>query len=1100
MKKPWAALATLLVLMLGTTLSADDTDVFSGTTINVPPNVLIIFDSSGTMNDPINSNPYDPATNYASLLTAMGRGQFAVTENIVYYISGYTGGGHENPVYSTFPPPATKKSPMPTPLDWSSGTYCSSAKTALSSNGWWMGNVDILDSTICSGVNYKLYTGRYINYLTYQKYSGAAASSPAKIDILRNVMDTILGSIQDGTVRFGLMMFNRTQQGQGGEVIAPVGSTDDYVMSQIDAEIMARKSQLVSDTPLAECLAEAGLYYAGRQPWSSNLDQPDYVSPVQYWCQKNYVIILTDGQPTSDQGVNNRSQDIFNNRDTKTGVALSQYFGKVIGNYDGEDDDVTADAYGGTHMLDDVAKFLYEGDILLGESDSNGHPFGESDPAQSIRTFAVGFDAATDFTYLNKVVDRNHGRGGNSLDQAYTARNATELTTALQATLAAILEANSSFIAPVVPVNKINKVYSGNSVYLSLFKPDATDPFWIGNLKKFGIDSYGVLRDRFGNNAADANGQILATATSCWQKFSEDSGADASETDKGGAGRVLLHQSTRHFYTNTNNACPTSLAQTGNLFSIANTDLISRIGAATTEEAEDLVHYLTASGKYAFGTALTGREWVLGDLLHSKPATMFDGNRTVIFVGSNDGFLQTFLDNDNETVDNLNDDTMSEAWCFTPWEVVPNLKNLQGAGGHSYFVDGSPTIYDDGGHRYVAFGLRRGGSGYYGINVGSLDTNGNYITNGYTAPSLSWSVDSSTGVGETLGQSWGKPNINVIRLSPTLIDRVVILPGGYDNANQDLTTPAANDSKGRAVFAVDAATGDLVSTLNFNKGNYAAMNHSIVELAAFDYDTDSYTDTVYAGDLGGDIFAFNDRDRDGDWDESKMRLFSARSASAGTQNMLLKFFYEPDIVLEKFGDFVFIGTGDREHPNDTNTVNRFYAIKNTWTSASANLTEGDLEDVTGYNYTAATLTNLETGKGWFIRFNLRAGEKVESSPLLYNGIVFFTTFVPDTTGSTSSDPCNVPIGGGRLYALDYITGKAAMNFNTANDTNGIVKDDSDRSTPLGVGIPSPPTLIVTKDGGAMLIIGTSGPAGTTGAQTIAIPSTGKARMYYWKQR
>ena len=230
-----------------------------------------------------------------------------------------------------------------------------------------------------------------------------------------------------------------------------------------------------------------------------------------------------------------------------------------------------------------------------------------------------------------------------------------------------------------------------------------------------------------------------------------------------------------------------------------------------------------ATGKYAFGTALTGREWVLGDLLHSKPATMFDGNRTVIFVGSNDGFLHAFLDNDNGTVDNLNDDTMSEAWCFTPWEVVPNLKNLQGAGGHSYFVDGSPSIYDDGGHRYVALGLRRGGSGYYGINVGSLDTNGGHIANGYTAPSLSWTVDSSTGIGETLGQSWGKPNINVIRLSPTLIDRVVILPGGYDNANQDLATPAANDSKGRAVFAVEAATGNLVSTLNFNKGNYAAM-------------------------------------------------------------------------------------------------------------------------------------------------------------------------------------------------------------------------------------------------------------------------------------
>jgi hypothetical protein len=76
-----------------------------------------------------------------------------------------------------------------------------------------------------------------------------------------------------------------------------------------------------------------------------------------------------------------------------------------------------------------------------------------------------------------------------------------------------------------------------------------------------------------------------------------------------------------------------------------------------------------------------------------------------------------------------------------------------------------------------------------------------------------------------------------------------------------------------------------------------------------------------------------------------------------------------------------------------------------------------------------------------------------------------------------------------------------MNFDTTNDASGgAVLAASDRSTVLGTGIPSAPTLVVTKDGGAMLIIGTSGSEGTTGARKFTIPSTSRANMYYWMQK
>jgi len=1085
------------ILMSSIPSYADDTDVFESGIVSVPPNVLIIFDSSGTMNDPINQTPYYPEQSYAAKLTAIGKGNFAVSDDLIYYISGYTGGGHERPVYSTFPPPVSKKSGAQTPLNWRTATnYCEAARTGITTKGWWMGNIEIAPSTVggvnpyyaCGGDAYKLYAGNYINFMKWLDYGadGTVPASKPKVEIAYETVANLVRNIDDDIMRFGLMIYNRNQQGQGGEIIAPVGSTDDEIIAAMENEILARKSQLVSATPLAECLAEAGLYFAGKEKWSSNLENvPPHVSPVQYRCQKNYVILMTDGQSTDDQGVNNRAQDIFLNKD-KNGHSMPQYFGKAIGDYDNDGVDPATDAYGGTHYLDDVARFLWKEDLIKGGTDDAGQSFDSlTFPIQNIVTFAVGFGTGTDFTFLDRVVDTDHGQGGKNFgNKALVAEDGAKLADAFDKFTNEILVANSSFVAPVVPVNKLNKVYSGNSVYLSLFKPSQTDPFWKGNLKKFGIDSYGRLLDKNLVVATDPiSGQILDTADSCWVTGDTN---DGSETDKGGAGQVLLDQATRHFYFNKDDASSCSLTASNNAFTAANTGL-----------SQTLVDFLTASGDYARNGSLA-RDWVLGDLLHSKPVTMFDGDKTIIFVGSNDGFLHALVDDNKGSEDILSNDTLTEAWAFAPWEIVSRLHLL---------MDGSPVLYDvrdpnQPGNRYLTFGLRRGGSGYYTLDVGDVSSTGEYVSNGYMTPSLAWKIDDKTLTSETLGQSWGKPVVSTIKTGSTSTAKVLILPGGYDDVSEDPQTPAATDSKGRAIYAVYASNGGLYSNLAFTNSLFSSLlKHCFVELTAFDSNNDGFTDTIYAGDMGGNLFGANDRDGNGNWMEANSfrKIFQARHVDAGTQNMLLKFFYEPDVGVENFGNYIFIGTGDREHPSSTSAIDRFYAIKHKDWNSSTVLNETNLVNVTSYDYSATTLTSLDTGNGWFIKLDERSGEKVASSPLLYNGIVFFTTYVPESAASTpTDDPCFLGIGGGRLYALDYRTGKAAMNFNTANDTAGVVLDKSDRSTSLGVGIPSPPTLIVTKDGGAMLIIGTSGPTGTTGAKTFTIPTTGKARMYYWK--
>src|SRR5207244_9780877 len=113
--------------------------------------------------------------------------------------------------------------------------------------------------------------------------------------------------------------------------------------------------------------------------------------------------------------------------------------------------------------------------------------------------------------------------------------------------------------------------------------------------------------------------------------------------------------------------------------------------------------------------------------------------------------------------------------------------------------------------------------------------------------------------------------------------------------------------------------------------------------------------------------------------------------------------------------WVFLGTGDRNHPNGTAT-NRFYGVKEStdMTNGSA-LTESSLADV--------TTTNGSASGGWF--FQLASTEKVLDPANVFNQAVLFSSFTPISTATCTS-------GGGtaKLYSVQMQSGYAAMNFST----------------------------------------------------------------------
>lgn len=1081
-KKIASAMCICWLCILGSTWAfADDyegdSQIFSGQASDIAPNVLVIFDTSGSMDQQpyIAGEAYDHNTIYSTCVPSGGT--VYPTDN-VYYRQVDTWGNESWPLMGTF-----------------SQLSCSNAAvlTSLTNNGWYNGNFNTT-TRVCGGAtSQRLRMGNYRNYLQCP----VSSNERTKLEVARTVISNIMSTVTN--VRWGLMRFNGTR---GGKLIAPCGTpydngTANDIQSLIAGDSLFQDSE--GTTPLAETLYTAGQYFAGTgQSWSMPSDSTQNWTSVnraiQYRCQRNYIIVLSDGDSQCDVGTEGGG-NIFN--------ANTYINSRIIGDYDhdGRDPGCTnsANCGCGTHWLDDVAKFLHDEDLITDPAGVDGNDgFDASDyPRQYITTYTIGFgEDASGVPLLTRTAqgdwdgttnapsNGNYGGGG----KFYRAQNTGELVETLSTILGDVAEDSSNFVAPVVPVSRSLRTYSGDSLYLGMFKP-AERGIWLGNLKKYKMNDTGILLQADASTPAvdTATGQFASTATSCWSTV-----IDGGNTDVGGAGAALRLQTTRHFFTYNATRGASSLSSNYNSFATGNNDITSALMGVTDAQRSDLIHYTCKDDTYATN------DWFLGDILHSQPATATysDQNETVIFVGANDGFLHCFVDNDAAN-------TVHEEWCFLPWELLSTIKqrhpSYQANQKHDYYVDGSPVVYTLGTSRYLTFGLRRGGNKYHTLNITDYTD---------TGVSYAWEIGSTlqTSLAETLGQSWSRPYFCNIKTGSSSYTPVLLLTGGYDNAKEDLDTPTGNDTCGRAVYAVNASNGTLMSNFRFTYASSSnAMTHSIVDLAAFDYDNDANrcVDTVYAGDMSGKLWAFNDRDGNGTWSGPSL-IFQARSGS--TASSLLKFQNAPDIVLETFGDYVYIGTGDREHPNETTTVNRFYAIKNRWNGVTKTEASTNFADVTTYSdYTTTTHTvgwlRSDTCEGWFIR--LREGEKVVSTPLVLDKIVYFTTFIPQA-GATATDECATSdLGLGYLWAIDYQTGEAirAFNFNTGNDIHPgggaptvIVLNETDRYKELGQGVPTKVTMITTAEGNKAEV-GIKG-----GVVTIDLPSSNTAKTFYWKQQ
>jgi len=282
-----------------------------------------------------------------------------------------------------------------------------------------------------------------------------------------------------------------------------------------------------------------------------------------------------------------------------------------------------------------------------------------------------------------------------------------------------------------------------------------------------------------------------------------------------------------------------------------------------------------------------------------------------------------------------------------------------------------------------------------------------------------------------------------------------------------------DDKKGRAIYVVDILTGEQVWRLDY--GRDPSMRYSIPsDISRVDTNGDGYIDRLYVGDMGGRMWRFDIKSSDPNAWSGRMLFNSSIGVGSGRR----KIFYAPDVTLEKGYEMVLFGTGDREHRNDTTGTDRFYALKDK--GLNTTFSEDHLEDVTK----GSSTNSLENKEGWVLSLESNRGEKVTGGSVVAYGAAYFTTFAPSAEKGD---------GIARVYALNYQNGNPILNLNSANDTEGVKIDLSDRSKVIGTGMPSG-TVITALNGKLVAYTGFNG-----GLYNTPLRKTSPIIPVWWRQ-
>lgn len=723
--------------------------------IGIKPNVLLIFDNSGSMRE----YGYQESGGYESTTTYYGY----FDPNKMYKLSG-----------STF---SVNNSALN--LDSSCTKVSTVACSGNRLNFDHMAKVDVIRKVMVGGKveNRTTVTGTATRYLlTYNGY---------RVEYGPSEPTGIIQQLGD-QVRFGLMVFNPNDyligtalgNTDGGKIASPLGSTTASLVAAIEGPSTDPNTW----TPLAESLYEAVRYFqANPSAYNSGVNYGTS-DPIQYSCQKNFVLMLTDGEPTKDENLPGNTSNGGSSKSptvSDTSFNVSTWYNKLPA----ADRPTNGDGSTGStkYWLPAVAYYAHNTDLrssTVGKSNLLGsqnitlysvYAFGDGSGTKSLKMAAKygGYtdsnnNAAPDLaTEYNKA-----GTAGADPDNYFEASDGDVIEKSIKSALYDIIGKVSSGTAASILGNSDG---SGSNILQAVFYPnkkykDDTEVDWSSELQNmwFYLDPFltntSVREDTDYASTAPVHKLELKKdlATSFYFDTTlKEAKVDLNrDTDGDGAGDSYVSTvtpdevksiwkagqqlwsrsaSSRNILTSLNGTALLS----GGFTSANKSALRPYLQAADDVESERLIAFTKGTDQagyrervVALATGGAKNEWKLGDIMSSTPRIQSNARqngfnldtpagygdasyslfvnsanykkRGMVYVGANDGMLHAFklgildVKPSGDIKATLSGSSLGrEEWAYIPRSALPFLKYYADLNyNHVYSVDGNVQLMD----------------------------------------------------------------------------------------------------------------------------------------------------------------------------------------------------------------------------------------------------------------------------------------------------------------------------------------------------------------------------------------------------------------------
>lgn len=376
-------------------------------------------------------------------------------------------------------------------------------------------------------------------------------------------------------------------------------------------------------------------------------------------------------------------------------------------------------------------------------------------------------------------------------------------------------------------------------------------------------------------------------------------------------------------------------------------------------------------------------------------------------------------------------------------------------------------------------GLRMGGVGFYGLDIKDP-----------LNPKIDFAITNSTSGFARLGQTWSKPTVTKIKTGPgdnDVLD-VLVFGGGYDMcyenpkftlndpSNADANCANKSEAQGNAIYMIDAKTGRQIAKWERSGSggdDRKEMTHSFVgEMVALDRNNNGFVDSIYASDLGGQLFRIDLKEgtRGSDITRRVVRVFNANDGSLPADAPPLRFYEKPMVSFYDHNNgtlaMVNIASGDRSSPLHTHRdtlakSNRIYGIIDRdltthrilapgMPSITRNLTHSNLQEYDTARLKSMSnadrvelINNLRTprtdgtyvAQGWWYpmtRFDTYTDVKnlkAVGSSLVSGGILYTSIYNPDYQ-YTKGENCTARVVGATERQMFCLPWGICANVNT----------------------------------------------------------------------